>query len=81
MYSGLALYKCFAKCYDGAPDNDLSDYWHGNCVRNQQWIYLFDLMIKPFKGKGHIICDPTYIGNIMTHIPNNEWKLIMVGTI
>ena len=63
-YGGLALYKLFARCYGGVPDNNLLDYWQANCSSDQKWINLYDLMLTQFKGKGYCVtCDSVCMGD------------------
>ena len=78
----LKFYKLFARCYGGREDEDISLHRHENCATDQKFVNLYDMMLDPFKDKGHCVtCDSAYMSNIMAQIACDVWKINMVGTI
>ena len=76
----LATFKLHARVYGGAKDDDL-DGIHTHTTNLQKWVNLYDLILKPFKGKGRCVTmDSAYMSDIMAQIGRYEWKLNMVGT-
>ena len=68
-YGALAGYKLFARCYGGQNDGDLSSTCHENCVSDQKFVNLFDIMLHLFKSQGRCVtCDPAYMSDIMAQI-------------
>ena len=81
-YGDLASYKLYTRIYGGKHDADLSTTCHKNCVTDQKWVHLYDMMLTSFKGNGHCVtCDSAYMGDTMAQVSRNEWKVNMVGTI
>ena len=40
------------------------------------------MMLKPYNGNGHCVtCDSAYMGDKITQVAHNEWKINMMGTI
>ena len=79
-YSDLATYKIFVRDYGGKTDGDL-DHINDNTATTQKWVNLYDIMMDPFKGKGHCVTmDYTYMVDIMALIGRHEWLINMVGT-
>ena len=77
----LHFYELYARCYGGKDDGDLQGR-HSHMAGQQKFVYLFDIMLSSFCGNGHYVtCDSAYMGDIMTLIARNVWKINMVGTI
>ena len=76
-------HKLYGRCQGYKPDGyDFSKTCHENVVTNQKWINLYDMMSTPFKGKGYCVtCDSAYMGDIIAHVSDKEWKINMAGTI
>ena len=65
--------------YGGAKDDDL-DGTHTNTSNLQKWVNLYDMILKPFKGKGRCVTmDSAYMSDIMAQIGRFEWKLNIYG--
>ena len=46
----------------------------------QKWVNLYNIMLDPFKGKGHnVTMDSAYMGDIMAQIGREEWQVNMNG--
>ena len=70
------------RVFGGKHDADLSATRHENCVTDQKWVHLYDMMLTLFKGNGHCVtCDLAYMGDTMAQVSRNEWKVNMLGTI
>ena len=75
----LSTFKVHARMYGGANDGDLEGI-HKNAPNLLKLINLYDLMLKPFKGKGRCeTMDSKYMSDIMAQIGRYEWKMNMVG--
>lgn len=55
IHGPLSTYKVFAPVYGGAKDENLSNNKHRNTTNLQKWVYLYNLMLEPFKGKGRCV--------------------------
>ena len=45
-------------------------------------VFLYDLMIHPYKHKGHcVVMDSAYMGDDMCQVGREEWGINMVGTV
>jgi hypothetical protein len=76
----MATYKLFVRAFGGKTDSDLAGR-HLNCGTTQKWVNLYNIMLHPFKGRGHnVTMDSAYMGDIMAQIGRYEWMINMVGT-
>ncbi|OEU11919.1 hypothetical protein FRACYDRAFT_245042 [Fragilariopsis cylindrus CCMP1102] len=74
----LSTYKLFARVYGGQFDEDIPEI---NDYGKYKMISLYDLMLSPFKHKGHcVVMDSAYMSDAMCQVGREEWKINMVGT-
>jgi hypothetical protein len=80
MDGPLATHMLHAHSFRGKMDKDLQGHLE-NVVSTQKWIYLMDVILDDFKGKGLCVTmDSTYMKDVMAQIRQEEWQLNMVGT-
>ncbi|OEU07069.1 hypothetical protein FRACYDRAFT_252180 [Fragilariopsis cylindrus CCMP1102] len=74
----LSTFKLFARVYGGQFDEDIPEI---NDYGKYKMISLYDLMLDPFKHKGHcVVMDSAYMSDAMCQVGREEWKINMVGT-
>ena len=77
----LVTFKLHDRVYGGAKDDDL-DGIHDHTLNLQKWVNLYDLILKPFKGKGRCVTmDSAYMSDIMAQIGRYEWLMNMGGRL
>ena len=70
----------FARVYGGKYNQDI-DKHNKHTVTKQKMAPLYDLMLDPYKHKGHcVVMDSAYISDAMCQVGREEWKINMVGT-
>ncbi|OEU06161.1 hypothetical protein FRACYDRAFT_256066 [Fragilariopsis cylindrus CCMP1102] len=74
-----STYKLFARVYGGQFDEDIIK--EINNYGKYKMISLYDLMLDPYKHKGHcVVMDSAYMSDAMCQVGREEWKINMVGT-
>jgi hypothetical protein len=67
--------------YGGKGDEDINVH-NEHTVTKLRMVSLYDLMLDPFKHKGHcVVMDSAYMGNAMCQVGQEEWGINMVGTV
>ncbi|OEU21319.1 hypothetical protein FRACYDRAFT_234945 [Fragilariopsis cylindrus CCMP1102] len=72
--------KLFARVYGGKYNQDI-DKHNKHTVTKQKVVSLYDLMLDPYKHKGHcVVMDSAYKSDAVCQVGREEWKINMVGT-
>ena len=70
----------YARVFGGKTDQDINIHSR-HTVTKQKMVSLYDLMLDPYKHKGHcVVMDSAYISDAMCQVGREEWKINMVGT-
>jgi hypothetical protein len=68
----LSTYKFFARVYGGKGDEDINVH-NQHTATKLKMVSLYDLMLDPFKHKGHcVVMDSAYIGDAMCQVRYEE---------
>ena len=73
-HGDLASYKVHVRVFGGKMDGDLGKT-NDNTITIQKWVNLLSVMLDTFK-----TMDSTYMGDIMSMIGRDAWRINMVGT-
>ena len=72
----------YTLCVTKAQEGDMYMNVHNPyTVTKYKMVLLYDIMLNPFKGKGHtVVMDSAYMGDAMTMVVWRHWKVKMVDT-